>query len=409
MNQNINNQKRGFTLIEILVVLTIVVTLVALLIPRIRTINSERNLREASRVVGSQLANASQRAVNDGVAGILIRRNGNFRFDQTGVNFPYAATELAFLRKVPGYTGDVVGAVTSMSMAQEDRTDGVMASTIRIEYPIEQNGLGVVRAGDSISFGNSEVKYRISSYVEIQTIPLSPPTHLELTLERGRLENPPGTLIVGDFMPMPGDGVGFEVHRLPRVLRSSIAPLPAGFLIDLRFSGFEVLDQGDPVAGVPPQLTTVFEPFARDLPAGLNAEGLPIQSDYDIAIIFDETGAIDRVYYADDYEAPGAIVSRDPLGSLYLFVNEAPDIEAITDEVASAKDAPLWISMSNSTGITNIGFNAPTSTQGFDYGTLSSYYDAAFDVDYDWDMDRDEFNGMIRAARTDAADTSANN
>ena len=39
MNHNFNNQKRGFTLVEILVVLTIVVTLVALLIPRIRTIN----------------------------------------------------------------------------------------------------------------------------------------------------------------------------------------------------------------------------------------------------------------------------------------------------------------------------------------------------------------------------------
>ena len=410
MNHNFNNQKRGFTLVEILVVLTIVVTLVALLIPRIRTINVERNLREASRVVGSQFANASQRAVIDGVAGVLIRRNANFRFDVTGTNFPYAATELAFLRNVPSYTGDTTAAMTSMSMAKEDRTDGLCISTIQIDYPLEQDSLNVVRAGDSISFGNSSVRYRISNVRVIQTVPILPPTELELTLERGRRVDAAGTEIVGDFMPMPGDGESFEVQRLPRVLRSSIATLPQGFLIDLRFSGFEVLDQGDLANAVPPQLTSVFEPFARDLPGGLNAEGLQIQSDYDIAVIFDETGAVDRVYYAVDYESPtGAIVSRDPLGPLYFFVNSAPTVETITDNVASSQETPLWITLSNSTGITNVGFNSPASTQGLDYATLSSYYDGAFDVDTNPDMDRDEFNALIQASRTDAADTSANN
>ena len=346
----------------------------------------------------------------DGVAGVLIRRNANFRFDVTGTNFPYAATELAFLRNVPSYTGDTTAAMTSMSMAKEDRTDGLCISTIQIDYPLEQDSLNVVRAGDSISFGNSSVRYRISNVRVIQTVPILPPTELELTLERGRRVDAAGTEIVGDFMPMPGDGESFEVQRLPRVLRSSIATLPQGFLIDLRFSGFEVLDQGDLANAVPPQLTSVFEPFARDLPGGLNAEGLQIQSDYDIAVIFDETGAVDRVYYAVDYESPtGAIVSRDPLGPLYFFVNSAPTVETITDNVASSQETPLWITLSNSTGITNVGFNSPASTQGLDYATLSSYYDGAFDVDTNPDMDRDEFNALIQASRTDAADTSANN
>ena len=77
MNHSIQNKhsNRGFTLVEILVVLVIATVVLSIAIPRIRTVNKERNTREAARVVGSVFANASQRALIDGVAGVRITRN----------------------------------------------------------------------------------------------------------------------------------------------------------------------------------------------------------------------------------------------------------------------------------------------------------------------------------------------
>jgi len=67
--------RTAFTLIEVLVVITILSILTALAIPRLRVVNKERGMREASRVVASSFAQASQRAVNEGVSGVLLRRN----------------------------------------------------------------------------------------------------------------------------------------------------------------------------------------------------------------------------------------------------------------------------------------------------------------------------------------------
>ena len=81
----------GFTLVEILVTITIMVILTALLIPNVRTVTKDRNAREAARLVGSIMSQASQRAVNDGVAGIVLFRNPNFFIDVdgNGLSDPY--------------------------------------------------------------------------------------------------------------------------------------------------------------------------------------------------------------------------------------------------------------------------------------------------------------------------------
>ena len=60
---------RGVTLVELLVVISIMTIIFAILVPRLRAVNEDRNIREAARVVSSAFSRASSRAINDGLSG----------------------------------------------------------------------------------------------------------------------------------------------------------------------------------------------------------------------------------------------------------------------------------------------------------------------------------------------------
>jgi prepilin-type N-terminal cleavage/methylation domain-containing protein len=374
-----NNRARGFTLVEILVVLVIAAVVISIAIPRIRTVNKERNTREAARVIGSAFANASQRASIDGVAGVRITRNPNF--DQGG--FQFAASEISLLRKVPNFAGDQEDAqITGSNEAM---------STVDIDAPLEQASLNIVKAGDSISFSNSSLRYRITNVTGTGT--------LTLTLARG----------LGNYMPIPtydatpgATNPSYVIHRLPRILRSSKTELPDGYIVDLRFSGFEVLDQL-----ATSQLTEVFQPI---LQGPITVEGPggvpvtfphPVTNNFSIDFIFDEEGAIDRVMYVDTVTDPTniqTIAMRTPLGPLYFFVTEAPESTEMSEQVASQDETSLWVTVSNLSGSTNVGYNNSAPTAGQDYQTMTTLYDT----------DRDAFNDMMGASRDNTLSSSAN-
>jgi len=335
--------KGGFTLVEILVVLVIATVVLAIAIPRIRTVNKERNTREAARVIGSAFANASQRALIDGVAGVRITRNPNF----VQGTYTFAASELSLLRAVPDFSGDAPGAsVIAVSAA---------ASTVTIPRPLEQDSLNIIQVGDSISFGNSSFRYRITGPT---TLAASGP--LTLNLFRG----------TGTYMPMPSTGSSFSVHRQPRILRSSKTSLPDNYIIDLRFSGFEVMEAG--------MLTTVFD--ATELTA-------------DIDFVFDEDGTVDRVFY----RGGTAPTSRTPLSAAHFFVTEAPDSVELTEPLATDDESSLWVTV-NSTGTTSIGYNNSTRLENQTYTSMGNLYTS----------DRANFNRIIRAAREDSVTTAVN-
>ena len=308
----------------------------------------------------------------EGVAGVRIARNPNF---VDGFGYQFAATEVSILRRVPGYSGDQLNSTIGNAA---DSADADPFFNIDIDLPFEQDELSIVRAGDTISFNTSSMKYRIHGVYAREDENSAPNTaKMRLELERG----------TANYLPEPTDNATYTIHRQPRILKSSSTSLPDNFIVDLRFSGFEVMDAGDPSIPLPSQLTTVFEPLLV----------------HDIEFVFDEEGGIDRVFYKN--AAGATVATRVPLGPINLFITESPESVEVTEEVATTSDIGLWVSVSSNSGSTNIGYNNSASSRGLTNQTLASYYNAPADPDFDPEMDRDEFNQIIRACRENSLRT----
>ncbi len=72
-------QHAGLTLVELLVAIAILAIVVALIVPRLRLVSKDRNIREAARVAGSVFSSARDRAIAEGSAGVIIERKPEFR------------------------------------------------------------------------------------------------------------------------------------------------------------------------------------------------------------------------------------------------------------------------------------------------------------------------------------------
>jgi prepilin-type N-terminal cleavage/methylation domain-containing protein len=322
-----NKNSRGVTLIELLVVVAIISVLTAMMIPRLRTINKDRNIREAARIVGSVFANASQRAIAEGGSGVLLERNPNFT-SPTGIPgviplVKFACTTLYTLRNLPPYIGD-----------EEDSLADIAVGVVSIDKPLEHDEVAtpprlVVRENDFISLNNSSVRYRINA-VAVNGSKLD----IELD-DAGFLPDPPTTTTTG---------VPFVIYRQPRKLESSRVELPDGYMVDFRYSG--------------PTLSGAFVANGCHCNQPIN----PLFADQDAAneirIIMDGKGTMDWMYAYDNLVAPdpGAIDAMRPNQPLFLFVSAFE-----LDETVMPIDRPsnLWVTASHTNGGVNVGYSVP--------------------------------------------------
>ena len=356
----------GITLVELLVVISILAVITAVMLPRLRTINKDRNIRESARVVGSLLAKASQNAVNDGTAGVIIERNENF-VDDEGVM--YGATTMYLMRKVPPYAGDLAPA--------DNLAYPVSEYVIEVPPPFESDA---VLVNDYISVNYNSVKYRIigignsQTRADAQNVPFR-----ILTLSSGM-----GGAVLPS-LPTPNSGVPFVVHRQPRKLASSRVDLPSGFLVDMRYSG--PINENANTSG--PLLEPTRSWFDEiilppDPNAGAVANLEMAYASRTVQIIFNSNGGVDRVYYynpyldvnyVDEFEDPsqfpqdgrigGFIDSRIPNGPLFFYISEY-EIESLPNNGVLDSPANLWVTLNNSTGATNVASNTvPTDQNAF--------------------------------------------
>lgn len=366
MKTTSNIRRTGLTLVELLVVIAIMGLLTALIVPQVRLVNKERNIREAARVVGTALAQARDRAIANGSAGLMIERNQNLVQNSGGNDFYYGGTRLYLMRNVPNYTDNYGPNKGCMISGQ-----GANQRFVHIRKPFRS---GVIRAGDEIAFAGNPTRYRIiappvdnDNLVDPNTpdednIQWGPQTRLtiELGLSHG-ITNANHHYIykrpVRNTTPWSGlnldppEEVAYTIFRQPRKIESSRVDLPEGYIIDLRYSG--------PIA---PALSNGGGSGANETPTtkfSYAGDGTPVY------LVFGQDGGLSQMGLNGNVGIP---VSE----SIDLFVTEyrPEDVIGVTgvDNTAYqvlSNPAALWVTLGSQTGGVNVGYNTPPVSGGF--------------------------------------------
>jgi len=344
---------RGVTLVELLVVVAILSIIFAVLIPRLRAVNEDRNIREAARVVASAFSKASSRAINDGSAGLMIVPNPNFRgptsfvySNNANVSSPFfAGTRIFQMRRLPPYVGDDESSMAIIS-----------GSTVTIPTPFEHDAAAnrpVVQINDEISFSGSSHRYRI---ISVST--------------NGAMLG----LDTTGSAPLPvlgGSGAPFVIHRQPRRLESSLVELPEGYIIDLRYSG--------------PVLSGASLEFGTHL--NQNQTDAAGDGPSSIVLQFDASGVVSRMFFegvnvygpvaqlADPSNVGSELQMIQPIGALNWLVTEY-DPNAIDANGAylpgqDPLDSPnnKWVTVDHLTGSVNVASGAVPDPNVTNLGT----------------------------------------
>ena len=257
-------------------------------------------------MVASLFAEASQRAINDGVSGVLIERNPNI----TDASGAYASTSMFILREMPRYTGDSGNALASGVTLIPETANTPATFEIVIPLPIEQTDLGTVRPGDQISFGDqTQLQFAIRNAIEDGAV-------LRLICSTSVFGAPPTS----------PSGSEFIIERQPRKLVSSRVDMPTGYLVDLRLSG--EVDSTDTFFAQAPDATS------------------------SVSYLFNGRGSIDRFFYANSAGALDFGIPRQPA---YLMVREysADEGGELIENVLNS-ERQMWVTVDPTTGAANV-------------------------------------------------------
>ena len=314
------SSRLGFTLVELLVVVVILVTLVAVTLPMMRPALEGREMREAARQINAFLGAAQARATARGrPVGVMFHR----RSDSLGASFQMSIAEVP-----PPYSGDTVYSRAYASGGNPWLA--VLTNSPQAVFQVSPGATFVAR-GDFIKFGYRGVRY-----------------HIEMVSQSGndvrvifshRSARPPVLMPKVNPTGQENPGLEFQIYRKPQ--RSAAVPLelPAPAVIDLTYSGVGADGAELYTAGL------------TGPPTNLNPE-----LDNPIIVTFSPSGRVDRVYVNG--------ISDTPMGTLYLLVGRVDQVgplQALTnpqDSMTNLQDSKsLWVSIGQRSGLINTSPN----------------------------------------------------
>lgn len=289
--------RRGLTLVELLMVITIMAVLMVVAVPLVRPAFQDRNLREAARQVNVFLAGAQARAAELGrPVGVWIERTED----------PLFASRLYMAEVAPSFTGgtldsratvvDLGGGLGQLQLALGDATILQTLVALGEKFTVQLDHQGPHYSGQRLG-GNFQLQ-----------IPWGVPPGAD---------SPPG--------------LPFAITRGP--VRSAVAPLtlPGDSVIDLSLSGIGSV--------------------GRELDSSLPAP---------IVILFAPSGRIDDVYKDNAAFRPFAPLHL-LIGRRGKVVNPVAVDSSNAETTNLADPTNLWVTVSERTGAIYTSDNADTS------------------------------------------------
>ena len=294
--------RRGVTLVELLIVVSIMTILAAIALPAMQTGMESRRIREATRAFHVYLGLAQVRAIELGrPVGVSLMRS---EMD------PRACILVRQVEIPPPYAGDFDGSVIGVWWDNSVAPAELRAQFEVAMFPVSN---GLISPGNKIQFNNQGPYYTIQSPNGTTDFPVDAYGHFDFTTLTNTTPSDKWvdetlTLVVDGnpaFLPWDNtppdnntEGVPFQITRNP--IPSAVAPfkLSRGMVIDLDDSGYK-----DDTAVRPPDLRQPAPPYqtmaqdefaARDL-----AYDIPAGKDLrPVLVMFGPDGSVERVYHS---------------------------------------------------------------------------------------------------------------
>ncbi len=205
--------RRGFTMIELMVTITILIILALIIVPSVRMLSRERKVYDTASSVIGVFTSTAERARVDGVAGVEILPLAN------NLDMGMAVYQM---RAIPPYIGD--------SLGQTARVFSFVSPTIEIRVAGDLSAAtgANIQIGDDLELNNSTVRYRVTSVL--------PPDPLDaFDPSRWRIQ-----CLLEPHNPLPPVDLElpFRFYRQPIRVESSRLRLPRNLFLNLAWSGY---------------------------------------------------------------------------------------------------------------------------------------------------------------------------
>ncbi len=228
--------RRGMTMVELLIVVAVMVIMMGIALPMMKTGIEGRKLREAARQVNTGVTVAKSLAAETGRYAGLILDTEALPEDTTKL----FARRMFFAETPPPYAGDIVGARALIDVSN--------ASAWKAYFDAGSGNLNAVaKVGDLIRFDFRQPDYVITG--------IQPGSGSVLFVVQFAV------MVAGSPAPPHNIFLPFQIIRHPEKSSATPFELPSGAVIDLSSSGFGVSDTRLAAATGP--VTIVFGPSGR--------------------------------------------------------------------------------------------------------------------------------------------------
>lgn len=374
-----NPVRRAVTLVELLVVISIMLLLAAVAVPAMRPMMEGRRIREAARAINVYLSSARSEAMRTGrPVGIMLQRlkgqpECSMVIDQAEMPPTYAGDSMdakVRVQTVNRATGEVRIYVQAGVF-----TDGLVRTFDRIRFDQQGPWYWLANGPDSSAPGTpNHYYYDFANGTDIDGDQfIDDPCYLTATLTWATSLG--GTPPWPDAPPSPprstdaSHPVSFEIQRMPVKSNAKPLQLPAGAVVDLAASGTDRVR---------------FWPW----PTSTHPAPPPIQDFASVCIMFSPSGAVHRLYTYTDWwrDSSGQIETRmgvDPNPDpIFLLVGRR---ERVADFITSplpgtptAEEKPnwadmgnLWVTLNPQTGLVSVAENSQVNATENPVGDLN--------------------------------------